>query len=139
MSPTVQTASEMLQILIVEDEALPRAELTRALMKQGFEVREASNSGEAVQIAKSRDIDVVLIDILLGDGPDGVEAARQIQNLLPGVSFIFVSAVANDQAYRKRAGDHNLRVVDWIEKPIQPALQRLIKILGEMNPPQISD
>ena len=52
----------MPRILIVEDEALPRGELKRALTRQGFEVREAGNSSEAVLAAQSREIDVVRRD-----------------------------------------------------------------------------
>jgi len=136
----VQTASQLLEILIVEDDDTARRELRRVLTKQGFAaVREASDSGEAILIAQSRDIDIVLMDILLEDGPDGVEAARRIQDLRPAVSFIFVSAFASDPTHRERAKEHNLRVVDWLEKPIRPALQHLIQILEEMNPPRIID
>ena len=125
MSPSVQAS-----ILLVDDELIPRRELKRALMKQGMKVLEASDSEGALREARSEEISLVLMDILLGDGPDGIEAACMIRDIQPNASFIFLSAVAGEQEYHDRAVAHNLPVTEWIEKPIQPALPQLFETIS---------
>ena len=50
---------------------------------------------------------------------DGIEAARKIQREQPMMSFIFVSAYAQDPSYQRRALESGLRVGAWIEKPVR--------------------
>ncbi len=66
-------------VLLVEDEAVISIITSKALKKFGYRVI-SSNSGEdAVRIAlEDEKISMVLMDINLGDGIDGTEAARQI-------------------------------------------------------------
>ncbi len=64
-------------ILLVEDEMITSLAETAMLKRNGYAVVAASSGLEAVQIVRERgDIDLVLTDINLGDGIDGVEAAR---------------------------------------------------------------
>lgn len=66
-------------ILIVEDEAIISIITANAIKKFGYEVLSANSGEKAVElaVADSR-ISLVLMDINLGDGIDGTEAARQI-------------------------------------------------------------
>ena len=110
--------SEAAEILVVEDETVARREMSRFLKRKGFRVREASGAVEAIQRAAEGNIAVVLMDIVLGEGPDGIEVAREIQSVHPDTSVIFVSAYASDRGYRERADLDQIRIVGWIEKPI---------------------
>ncbi len=66
-------------ILLVEDEALIALAEARTLEKEGYAVLRAGSGEEAVEIASSNPgIDLVLMDIDLGLGMDGTEAARRI-------------------------------------------------------------
>lgn len=110
------------EILLVEDEAVSRIELARALRRKGFQVRQARTSHEAVQQAASSHPTVVLMDILLGDKePDGIDAACEIQKAHPFISVIFISAYADDPLYRDKVQEKQLRVSAWLEKPINPS------------------
>lgn len=120
------------EILLVEDEDTARRELKRTLTRQGFRVREAVNAGDAVQQAQQGDVGLVLMDILLGDGPDGIDAAQQIQQTRPDTSIVFVSAYAHDPDYQQRAQSSTLRIGAWIDKPIRLAkIQELLRIAGK--------
>ena len=70
-------------------DAPPRAKLT--LCRQGDEavelVRKALDAGEP--------FDVVVLDVRMPPGIDGVEAARQIRKLTPGVQILFVSGFSD--------------------------------------------
>jgi len=68
-----------LSILIVEDEVLLAAELGFIIGDAGCrEVGHATNADEALALARGRRPDLALIDVHLGDGPSGIDVARQI-------------------------------------------------------------
>ena len=64
--------------LVVDDEA-PLAALVRSyLEREGFEVVTAEDGESAVELARSRAPDVIVLDVML-PGIDGVEACRRIR------------------------------------------------------------
>ncbi len=66
-------------ILLVEDEVLIAMHTARTIKGFGYEVELAYSGEEAVHIAmENDDISLILMDIDLGGGIDGTEAARQI-------------------------------------------------------------
>jgi len=67
------------KILIVEDEFIIALAVRRTLEGFGYKVAQASSGAGAVEMAAaSQDISLILMDINLGEGMDGTEAARQI-------------------------------------------------------------
>lgn len=107
------------QILLVEDEELPRESLARLLQRRGYEVVLAESASGAIRQADQSDVGVILMDVVLGgDEMDGVDAAQEIQRSHPFCSFIFVTAFAADPGYRQRVSASNVHVGGWIEKPI---------------------
>ncbi|HNU93016.1 MAG TPA: response regulator, partial [Spirochaetota bacterium] len=71
------SAREKKTILLVEDEVII-AMTTKALLEDnGYEAIEAHNGEDAIRLAEENpSIDLVLMDIDLGRGIDGTEAAR---------------------------------------------------------------
>ena len=61
------------RVLVVEDEALLRSLLASTLTNQGFEVQKAPNALSASRIVKDFDPDVLVVDIDLGEGSNGLE------------------------------------------------------------------
>jgi CheY-like chemotaxis protein len=119
------------EVLLVEDEKLARSELTRALRRKGLTIRQASSGRTAIRQARLKNIGLVLMDIELGDELDGIEAARRIQEERPKTKIIFVTAYAGNLDYRRRVQKSNIRVCQWIEKPVQPALSHLVKTISK--------
>ena len=60
------------RLLLVEDDHLTSALLEDLLVGRGFEVRVASSAVQAREALDEFDPDAALLDILLGDGPNGV-------------------------------------------------------------------
>ena len=67
-------------LLLVEDEALIGMAETKTLIREGYAVIHVLSGEEALDIVNSRGqaIDLVLMDINLGDGIDGTETAQEI-------------------------------------------------------------
>jgi DNA-binding NarL/FixJ family response regulator len=102
------------QILIVEDQRTVAGAMRTRLRGLGYDVTGIASSGkEAVAKAEELMPDLVLMDIRLGDGIDGIEAARQIRTSLD-IPIIYVSAYA-DQEIIDRAKDTD--PAGFINKP----------------------
>ncbi|MFI6476347.1 response regulator [Nonomuraea sp. NPDC050663] len=72
-----------MKLFLVDDHPVVRAGI-KALLdgEPDMEiVGEAENADDALRLVALREPDVVLMDLQLGDGPDGVEATRRIREL----------------------------------------------------------
>lgn len=102
------------RILIVDDEASIRETLAAVLEDEGFSALAASSAEEAMALLESTRIDLVLLDIWLGDGIDGMAALEKIRARYP-LPVIMISGHGTIetavQATRKGA-------FDFIEKPL---------------------
>lgn len=89
------------RILIVEDEKIICLDLQRRLEKFGYQVVGiASTAAEAVDKAANLDPDIILMDIMLGEESDGIDAATEIKDLL-GIPVIFLTAYADDKTLER--------------------------------------
>ena len=61
------------RVLVLEDEALLRSLLETNLLSRGFDVQVAEDAISATKIVKSFDPDVLVVDIDLGEGVNGLE------------------------------------------------------------------
>lgn len=68
-------------ILIVDDEKDVLMVLEKGLTAEGYSVITASNGNEAIDLAKSRHPDLVILDVLM-PGMDGGEVARKLKDVL---------------------------------------------------------
>ncbi|MGE3176511.1 MAG: response regulator [Vicinamibacterales bacterium] len=90
------------RIFVVEDEAVIALDLLDRLRDLGYEPCGHAARGEEARRAIPRaQADVVLMDVHLGDGPDGIETARLLDLDRP-TSIIFLSAYS-DPALLSRA------------------------------------
>lgn len=85
------------QIAIVEDEPAIRANYADALRRLGFEVQTYSSRPDAQSAFAGRLPDLVLIDIGLGDEPEGgFELCRTLRQSSPTLPIIFLTARDSD-------------------------------------------
>ena len=79
-------------VLIVEDEFLLRMDAVDMIAAAGFEVVEAANADEAIEILESRpDITVVFTDIQMPGSMDGLKLARAVRGRWPPIKIIATS------------------------------------------------
>lgn len=85
-------------VLVIEDEAMIAWMLESLLEDMGFEVIVlASNAMEAVAAAERRTPELVISDINLGFGADGIEAVGAIRRIC-NPAVVFVSAYIDENA-----------------------------------------
>jgi two-component system cell cycle response regulator DivK len=113
------------RILIVEDQEDNRAILRDLLSAAGFELIEATNGAEGVELAHRERPDLILMDIQL-PVIDGYEATRRIKDnaVLGSIPIIAVTsyALSGDEAKARTAGCDG-----YITKPFSPR-QLLAKV-----------
>ena len=79
-------------VLIVEDEFLLRMDAVAMIAAAGFEVVEASNADEAIEILEARrDITVVFTDIQMPGSMDGLKLARAVRGRWPPIKIVATS------------------------------------------------
>lgn len=105
------------RIVIVEDDVFIRLDLAMQLRGAGHDVvGTAASAAEAVRIAERERPDLVLTDVRLAGGPDGIEAATEIWHRF-AIRSLFVSANL-DAAARAKAAAAN--PVGFLDKPFTP-------------------
>ena len=113
------------RILIVEDEGIIAQDLEATLEKLGYEVAGIAVVGEdAIEMAAELQPNLVLMDIILWGGMDGVEAAAHIRERLH-IPVIFLTA-HSDNATLQRAkitGPHGYIVKPMIERELRIAIE----------------
>lgn len=90
-------------ILLVEDEAINARLNRRILKKNGFEVIHADSGEKAIEIANSIYINLILMDIDLGDGMDGTNAAEIILTE-HDIPLIFLSSHTDPEIVKRTEG-----------------------------------
>lgn len=104
----------MKQILIIDDEVSIQESLSGILEDEGFSPISASSAEEGIKLLETEEIDLVLLDIWLGDNMDGMTALEIIRERF-SIPVIMISGHGTketaDQATRKGA-------FDFIEKPL---------------------
>ena len=79
-------------VLIVEDELVLRMNALDMIAAAGFEVVEAANADQAIDILESRrDITVVFTDIQMPGSMDGLKLARAVRGRWPPIKIVATS------------------------------------------------
>ena len=76
-----------MRVLVVDDEKLIRDVIKEYLLLENMEVDDASNGNEAIEKVKSKDFDIIIMDIMMPK-MDGYTACREIKKLKDGAMEI---------------------------------------------------
>ena len=108
----------MKKILVVEDEAAIRLNVTLMLKGEGYEVDSAENGRHGVEHAQRSAPDLIVSDVMMPelDGFGMLEALRA-DSRFADTPFIFLTAL-NDRTSKRRG--MNLGADDFLNKPVDP-------------------
>ena len=117
-------------ILIVDDEGDFLETLMNRLRKRNIGTIGCASGEEAVRLAKQHQFDVVILDIKMPGGMDGIETLREIKRIRPEAEVILLTGHASletsVEGMKQGAYDYLLkpiRLEDLLEKLVQ-ALER---------------
>lgn len=108
------------QILVVDDNEDIRFFVKSALMPEGFEVIEAADGTQALEIFRKQEPSVIILDLSIGQ-PDGFEVCREIRKVSTVPIIMLTSHVEEmDEAMCLAAGAD-----DYITKPVSARILAL--------------
>ena len=97
------------QILVVEDQRAVAGALQMRLRGLGYAVTAIAKDGaEAIEKAAELQPDLIFMDIKLGEGMDGIEAAHQIRSNLD-IPVVYVSAYVDQKLLERARQTHPAR------------------------------
>ena len=109
-------------ILVVEDNFLIMEIINETLNSPGLDIDNADNGKKAIELASGKEYDIILMDIQLPGGIDGVTAMKKIRKLhLKPVTIIALTAYAmadDEEKYTDNGFD------GYISKPFELELLR---------------
>jgi len=124
-------------ILFVEDESLSRRAFAQILRSKGYQVAEAQNGVEALEVLNTgtevltkKAFDLVITDLVL-PGLHGVNLIHQIRARWPNMPIIVTSGYLSDGPGKVILEGF----AEFIQKPIDPAA--LIAAVGRLLPTKV--
>lgn len=110
------------RVLIMDDEDAVRALLGRMLTRAGYDVAQAADGTEAIELyqhafASAAPFDVVILDLTVPGGMGGIETLRALREIDPQVRAIVSSGYSTD-ATMSDLETHGFAAV--VPKPYQP-------------------
>jgi CheY-like chemotaxis protein len=123
------------KILVVDDDLHSREGLRDSLRGEGYRVETAADGWQAIRQVKEGHFDIAIIDLDLppvhGLAMTGWDLARILRAYIPAIFIIVVSA---EEMSAVKAQVQQLRVSEFLEKPISPSqLKSIVKALGRLS------
>jgi signal transduction histidine kinase len=111
-SPAPAAATELPNMLVVDDEEGPRMSL-RMVFKNDFRVHAVENGEKAVEFARHNPVHVAILDIRMA-GRSGIEVLRSLKEIDPHVEIIMLTAYETIETARQAL---RLGACDYLSKP----------------------
>src|SRR5687768_7620053 len=101
------------RVLVVDDEPALRRSIARLLMARGVHVDTAEDGAAAIDLLRTRSVDVMLLDLSM-PAMSGMDVLAHVRQKHPDVQVLVMAAFGEDEAAVRavRAGAY-----DWVVKP----------------------
>ena len=125
------------KVLVVDDIREQRDMAAKILTRLGYSPLTAENGQAALEILRTESVDLVLLDMIMDEGFDGLDTYREIHKLNPALPCIIVSGFAASDRVKEALA---LGAGPYLAKPY--SLNRLVQALAKvpadaLNKPQI--
>ena len=119
------------RVLVADDDPLS-ASLIQQLLEDDCACEIARDGREAWQIAQRKNFDLLLLDIMMPDGPDGLEVCRTLKDDPETAGITVVMLTSKGQDWDLQAGQ-DAGADDYFVKPFSPLelIQKVEEVLGE--------
>lgn len=135
-----ETPGEARRALIVDDEAVFRTLIAAAVADFGFDAHAVASAAQAVDALEEFDPDIVLLDLALGEGPNGLDVLAFIEDYYDWVSVLILSSYRSPDLIAKLDAPLNPRVGYVVKSDIVDleVLQQAIEQTLAADPPRRS-
>ncbi|NIR29198.1 MAG: response regulator [Gammaproteobacteria bacterium] len=103
-------------MLVVEDENVYRAYLSRVLRARGYQVETAFDGRSALTVGSSFHPDVLIIDWMLRNEYEGGQVAEMMRDVTPDLCVIVITGFCSPYL-KQRAGEAGISCI--VEKPFE--------------------
>jgi two-component system, chemotaxis family, chemotaxis protein CheY len=114
-------------ILVVDDTRSMRAMVASVLQGAGYEVAEAGDGVEALELARNRVFDLVVTDHNM-PRMDGVTLVRELRSL-PNYDPVALIVLSTEVSPELKQKGRDAGATGWMAKPFDP--QRMLDIVGK--------
>ena len=118
----------MPRILAVDDSAAMRQMVGITLAGAGYEVQQASDGREALQIAEKQKFDLVITDVNMPN-MDGLTLVRQLRSL-PSYRFVPLLVLTTEATAERKLEGKQAGATGWLVKPFNP--ERLLATVAKV-------
>jgi DNA-binding NtrC family response regulator len=101
-------------VLVIDDIAEQREIATNLLTRLGYQVHAVSGGEEAVEYLKGNKADILLLDMIMAPGIDGLETYKRVQEIYPKQKAILVSGFSETDRIKKA---QKLGAGPYVKKP----------------------
>jgi len=106
--------------LLIADDLVPIRQMVRiTLSTQGWTIVEADNGTTALQLAKSEQPDLILLDVDMGSGPNGFDVCRSLKADATTKDIPVVMLTAHDSESDRAVG-FAAGAAQYLTKPFGP-------------------
>ncbi len=118
----------MATILVVDDAAFMRMRCAKLLKENGYDVLEAENGAEALEVYKKSKPDAVLMDITMPE-MDGIAALKALREMDPNARVAMVTAMGQQSIIMDAI---KIGAKDFVVKPFEKerVLEAVEKLLA---------
>jgi len=102
------------EILVVDDVPEQRHIASAILKRLAYKVSMASSGEEAVDYIRDHPVDVVLLDMIMAPGIDGLETYRRMTGIVPGQKAVIASGYSETERVKAL---NRLGVREYLKKP----------------------
>ncbi|HEX2553891.1 MAG TPA: ATP-binding protein [Microvirga sp.] len=103
-APAASAGSGRTRVLFVDDNADVRTVAADVLRESGFEVREAAHARAALDLLESEGADVLVSDLVMPGGMDGLDLAQEVRRRWPGLPILLVSGYSTSASAATEQG-----------------------------------
>ena len=118
----------MARILAVDDSPSMRQMVSTTLTGAGYEVEQAGDGVEALQLAGRQRFDLVITDVNMPN-MDGIALVRELRNK-PNYKFVPLLILTTEATSERKLQGKNAGATGWLVKPFNP--ERLLATISKV-------
>jgi DNA-binding NtrC family response regulator len=107
---------ETFRVLVVDDEVDFLETLVNRLKKRKFEAEGVTSGEAALELLKAKTVDVVVLDMKMPGGMDGIETFREMRKIQPHAEVILLTGHASVETSIEGM---KLGAFDYLLKPVK--------------------